>query len=112
MMNSYIIFYRLIVQLIFKCPFRLEWFKIKIYNELIENKTEDVIGYTFIVTLSNINERIKEFRNYNNIDSDKWIMTSTKYIPFLTIILKKEILGKIKTPFMVLIGKHILFSLS
>ena len=74
-----------------KCPFRLEWFKIKIYNELIENKGfEDVIVVTsFIDTLSNINERIKEFRNYNNIDSDKWIMTSTKYIPFFDNNFKK-----------------------
>ena len=63
-----------------KCPFRLEWFKIKIYNELVENKGfEDVIVVTsFIDTLSDINERIKEFRNYNKINSNKWIMTSTK----------------------------------
>ena len=67
-----------------KCPFRLEWFKIKIYNELVENKGfEDVIVVTsFIDSLSDINERIKEFRNYNKINSSKWIMTSTKYIPF------------------------------
>ena len=67
-----------------KCPFRLEWFKIKIYNELVENKGfEDVIVVTsFIDTFSDINDRIKEFRSYNKINSNKWIMTSTKYIPF------------------------------
>lgn len=67
-----------------KCPFRLEWFKIKIYNELVGNKGfEDVIVVTsFIDTLENLNDRIKEFRDYNKIYSDKWIMTATKYIPF------------------------------
>lgn len=67
-----------------KCPFRLEWFKIKIYNELVDNEGfEDVIVVTsFIDTLTDINDRINEFRSYNNIDSDKWIMTGTKYIPY------------------------------
>ena len=48
-----------------------------------------IVVTSFIDTLSNINERIKEFRNYNNIDSDKWIMTSTKYIPFFDNNFKK-----------------------
>lgn len=67
-----------------KCPFRLEWFKIKIYNELVDNQGfEDVIVVTsFIDTSSKLNDRIKEFRTYNNINSDKWIMTGTKYIPY------------------------------
>ena len=37
---------------------------------------------SFIDTLSDINDRISEFRNYNAIDSDKWIMTSNQYIPY------------------------------
>lgn len=67
-----------------KCPFRLEWFKIKIYNELVGNKGfEDVIVVSsFVDSYNNIDQRIKEFREYNKIDSDKWIMSSTKYIPF------------------------------
>ena len=67
-----------------KCPFRLEWFKIKIYNELIDNTGfDDVIVVTsFIETPEDINKRIKEFRDYNEINSNKWIMTSTKYIPY------------------------------
>ena len=67
-----------------KCPFRLEWFKIKIYNELIDNTGfDDVIVVTsFIESPEDINKRIKEFRDYNEINSDKWIMTSTKYIPY------------------------------
>ena len=67
-----------------KCPFRLEWFKIKIYNELVDNEGfEDVIVVTsFIDSLDNLNDRINEFRAYNKIDSDKWIMTGTKYIPY------------------------------
>ena len=67
-----------------KCPFRLEWFKIKIYNELVDNEGfEDVIVVTsFIDSLKNIDDRINEFRTYNNINSDKWIMTGTKYIPY------------------------------
>lgn len=67
-----------------KCPFRLEWFKIKIYNELVGNKGfEDVIVVSsFVDSYDNIDQRIKEFREYNKIDSDKWIMSSTKYIPF------------------------------
>ena len=67
-----------------KCPFRLEWFKIKIYNELVDNEGfEDVIVVTsFIDSLKNLDDRINEFRTYNNINSDKWIMTGTKYIPY------------------------------
>ncbi|MFL2585542.1 MAG: SCO family protein [Parvicellaceae bacterium] len=67
-----------------KCPFRLEWFKIKIYNELVDNiGFEDVIVVSsFIDSSTNINQRIKEFRNYNKINSKKWMMTSTKYIPY------------------------------
>ena len=67
-----------------KCPFRLEWFKIKIYNELIDNTGfDDVIVVTsFIESPEDINKRIKEFRDYNEINSNKWIMTSTKYIQY------------------------------
>ena len=67
-----------------KCPFRLEWFKIKIYNELIGNQGfKDVVVVTsFIDSIDNISQSIQEFRQYHKIDSDKWIMTPTKYIPF------------------------------
>lgn len=67
-----------------KCPFRLEWFKIKIYNELIDNKGFDdvIVVSSFIDPSENINQRIKEFRAYNKIESDKWIMTSSDYIPY------------------------------
>ena len=67
-----------------KCPFRLEWFKIKIYNELVDNVGfEDVIVVSsFIDSSTNINQRIKEFRDYNKIHSEKWMMTSTRYIPY------------------------------
>ena len=67
-----------------KCPFRLEWFKIKIYNELVGNSGfDDVIVVTsFLESSENINYRIKEFRDFNKIDSDKWIMTASKYIPY------------------------------
>ena len=67
-----------------KCPFRLEWFKIKIYSELVDNiGFEDVIVVTsFIDSSENINQKIKEFREFNKIYSDKWIMTPTKYIPY------------------------------
>ena len=67
-----------------KCPFRLEWFKIKIYNELVDNiGFNDVIVVTsFIESSEDINYRIKEFRDFNKIDSDKWIMTASKYIPY------------------------------
>ena len=67
-----------------KCPFRLEWFKIKIYTELVDNiGFKDVkVVTSFIDTLSDIKKRIEEFRTYNAIDSDKWIMTSNQYIPY------------------------------
>ena len=67
-----------------KCPFRLEWFKIKIYNELVGNSGfEDVIVVTsFLESSKDINFRIKEFRDFNKIDSEKWIMTASKYIPY------------------------------
>ena len=67
-----------------KCPFRLEWFKIKIYNELVDNiGFDDVIVVTsFIESSEDINYRIKEFRDFNKIDSEKWIMTASKYIPY------------------------------
>jgi protein SCO1/2 len=67
-----------------KCPFRLEWFKIKIYNELVDNKGFDdvIVVSSFVDSYDNVDQRIKEFREYNKIDSDKWIMTSSKYIPF------------------------------
>jgi protein SCO1/2 len=67
-----------------KCPFRLEWFKIKIYNELVDNSGfDDVIVVTsFLESSKDINQRIKEFRDFNKIDSDKWIMTSSKYISY------------------------------
>ena len=67
-----------------KCPFRLEWFKIKIYNELVDNSGfDDVIVVTsFLESSENINYRIKEFRDFNKIDSEKWIMTASKYIPY------------------------------
>ena len=67
-----------------KCPFRLEWFKIKIYNELVGNEGfKDVVVVTsFIDSIQDLNQKIQEFRKYHKIDSDKWIMTPTKYIPF------------------------------
>lgn len=67
-----------------KCPFRLEWFKIKIYNELVDNSGfDDVIVVTsFLESSENINYRIKEFRDFNKINSEKWIMTASKYIPY------------------------------
>ena len=67
-----------------KCPFRLEWFKIKIYNELVGNAGfDDVIVVTsFLESSKDINFRIKEFRDFNKIDSEKWIMTASKYIPY------------------------------
>ena len=67
-----------------KCPFRLEWFKIKIYNELVDNSGfDDVIVVTsFLESSDDINYRIKEFRDFNKIDSEKWIMTASKYIPY------------------------------
>ena len=67
-----------------KCPFRLEWFKIKIYTELVSNLGfKDVkVVTSFIDTISDINNRISEFRKYNEIDSDKWIMTSNSYFPY------------------------------
>lgn len=67
-----------------KCPFRLEWFKIKIYNELVDNiGFDDVIVVTsFIESSEDINYRIREFRDFNKIDSEKWIMTASKYIPY------------------------------
>ena len=67
-----------------KCPFRLEWFKIKIYTELVGNLGfKDVkVVTSFIDTISEINSRIEQFREYNAIDSDKWIMTSNQYIPY------------------------------
>ena len=67
-----------------KCPFRLEWFKIKIYNELVSNEgfKEVVVVTSFIDSIENISQKIQEFRQYHKIDSDKWIMTPTKYIPF------------------------------
>ena len=67
-----------------KCPFRLEWFKIKIYTELVGNLGfKDVkVVTSFIDTISDINDRISEFRKYNEIDSDKWIMTSNSYFPY------------------------------
>ena len=67
-----------------KCPFRLEWFKIKIYNELVDNSGfDDVIVVTsFLESSEDINYRIKEFREFNKIDSKKWIMTASKYIPY------------------------------
>jgi|TARA_B110001452_G_scaffold49252_1_gene37610 protein SCO1 len=67
-----------------KCPFRLEWFKIKIYNELVDNiGFDDVIVVTsFLESSKDINYRIKEFRDFNKIDSEKWIMTASKYIPY------------------------------
>ena len=37
---------------------------------------------SFIDTLPDINDRISEFRKYNEIDSDKWIMTSNSYFPY------------------------------
>ena len=67
-----------------KCPFRLEWFKIKIYNELVDNiGFDDVIVVTsFIESSEDINYRIREYRDFNKIDSEKWIMTASKYIPY------------------------------
>ncbi|MBM78577.1 MAG: hypothetical protein CL846_08850 [Crocinitomicaceae bacterium] len=67
-----------------KCPIRLEWFKIKIYNELISNKGFDdvIVVSSFIDNVPDINKKIQQFRNHNKIQSDKWIMTSTKYNPF------------------------------
>jgi protein SCO1/2 len=67
-----------------KCPFRLEWFKIKIYNELVDNiGFNDVIVVTsFLESSDDINYRIKEFRGFNKIDSEKWIMTASKFIPY------------------------------
>ena len=67
-----------------KCPFRLEWFKIKIYSELVNN-----IGFkdlrvvtSFIDSELNLKDKIREFRNFHKINSDKWIMTDSDYIPY------------------------------
>jgi protein SCO1/2 len=37
---------------------------------------------SFLESSENINHRIKEFRDFNKIDSEKWIMTASKYIPY------------------------------
>ena len=67
-----------------KCPFRLEWFKIKIYTELVSN-----IGFkdlrvvtSFIDKEKNLGQKIAQFRKYHKINSEKWIMTTTNYIPY------------------------------
>ena len=67
-----------------KCPFRLEWFKIKIYSEMVNN-----IGFkdlrvvtSFIDDDDDLDIKIRDFREYHNIKSDKWIMTSNAYIPY------------------------------
>ena len=67
-----------------KCPFRLEWFKIKIYSEMVSN-----IGFkdlrvvtSFIDSDDDLDDKISDFREYHSIKSDKWIMTSNSYIPY------------------------------
>ena len=67
-----------------KCPFRLEWFKIKIYSEMVDN-----IGFkdlrvvtSFIDSDDDLDNKIRDFREYHNINSDKWIMTANSYIPY------------------------------
>tara|TARA_B100001287_G_scaffold42180_1_gene31286 strand:- start:43218 stop:44420 length:1203 start_codon:yes stop_codon:yes gene_type:complete len=67
-----------------KCPFRLEWFKIKIYSELVNNSGfKDLrVVTSFIDNDSNLNDKIREFRNFHKIYSEKWIMTTSDYIPY------------------------------
>ena len=44
---------------------------------------DDVIVVTsFIESTQDVDFRIKQFRDFNKIDSEKWIMTASKYIPY------------------------------
>ena len=74
-----------------KCPFRLEWFKIKIYNELVNNKGfEDVVVVSsFIDKYPDLNHRMKQFRVHNNLDSEKWKFITTDYHPFFDMNFKQ-----------------------
>ena len=74
-----------------KCPLRLEWFKIKIYDELVSNKGfEDVIIVSvFIDNIPDIQDKMQEFRLHNNLNSDKWIFATTNHHPFFDMNLKQ-----------------------
>jgi cytochrome oxidase Cu insertion factor (SCO1/SenC/PrrC family) len=74
-----------------KCPLRLEWFKIKIYDELVSNKgfKDVVIVSVFIDDISDVQDKMREFRTHNNLDSEKWIFATTDHHPFFDINLKQ-----------------------
>lgn len=74
-----------------KCPLRLEWFKIKIYDELVSNKgfKDVVIVSVFIDKIPDINDKMQQFRMHNNLNSDKWIFATTDHHPFFDMNLKQ-----------------------
>ena len=74
-----------------KCPLRLEWFKIKIYDELVSNKgfKDVIIVSVFIDKISDLNDEMKQFRLHNNLDSEKWIFATTDHHPFFDMNLKQ-----------------------
>ena len=75
----------------YDCPLDFKWFKLFIYDQLVENDGfEDVkIVSVFIDTISDLQSKMVQFRNFHNLQSDKWIFATTSHHPFFDLDLKQ-----------------------
>lgn len=86
----------------YDCPLDFKWFKLFIYDQLVENDGfEDVkIVSVFIDTISDLQSKMVQFRNFHNLQSDKWVFATTSHHPFFDLDLKQgNPWGKIDTTY-------------
>lgn len=73
------------------CPIKFPLFKFYIYDELVDNEgfNDVIIVSAFLDSVDNLLTKISDFRNFHNIDSEKWIFINSKENPFFNIELEK-----------------------
>ena len=75
----------------YDCPLDFKWFKLFIYDQLVENDGfKDVkIVSVFIDTISDLKSKMIQFREFHNIQQDKWIFATSSHHPFFDLDLKQ-----------------------
>ena len=74
-----------------ECPISFGIFKFYIYNQLVENtgfKDVKVVS-VFLDSTETFNEKIKEFRSFHELESDKWIFVKGNENPFFDVNLSQ-----------------------
>ncbi len=75
----------------YDCPLDFKWFKLFIYDQLVDNDGfKDVkIVSVFIDTITDIKSKMIQFREFHNLQTDKWIFATTPHHPFFDLDLKQ-----------------------